>query len=155
MPRRRKKEKTFKWNTEYELPRCLPRSSMTAHPKDFPSLRRLAILDSLTSPEKLGRKVTNEDLQATMMQVLKTIENITLEIGGEVSRLCSLTGSLQRRLDLEYFTPNNGHFMEMVKEANPEREPVIPLFPLLEEKKDEGKNNEGFRVSELVVEEIL
>ncbi|KAM1787191.1 hypothetical protein ACFX15_036671 [Malus domestica] len=103
------------------------------------SSRRLPfpiILGNQTSSEKSGGKVTNEDLQATMMQVLKTMENITLENREEVSRPCSLTRSLQRRLDLEYSTPKNGYTREMMREESPEKEPVIPLFPLLEEKKD-------------------
>ncbi|KAB2600538.1 receptor-like protein 12 [Pyrus ussuriensis x Pyrus communis] len=67
------------------------------------------------------------------------MEKITLETKGKVSRLCSLIGSLQRRLDLEYSTPKNGYAGEMMEEVSPEKEPVIPLFPLLEEKKDKGK----------------
>ena len=82
---------------------------MTNHPEDFPSLQGPNILGSSTSFEKSGGKVTNEDLQATMVQVLKNMEKITLETKGDVSRLCSLTGSMQRRLDLEYSTPNNGY----------------------------------------------
>ncbi|KAM1733500.1 hypothetical protein ACFX11_019094 [Malus domestica] len=117
---------------------------MTDQLEDFPISQRKDIMGSLTSSEKLGRKVTNENLQATMMQVLKTIECITLETRGEVSRLYSLIGGLQRRLDLEYFTPRNSHAREVMREANPEKEPVIPLFPLLEEKKDKGKNKEEY-----------
>ncbi|KAM0986414.1 hypothetical protein ACFX13_013830 [Malus domestica] len=77
---------------------------MTDHPEDFPFVRGPAILDSQTSSEKLGGRVVNDDLQATMLQVLKTMEKITLETKGEVSKLCFVTWSLQRRLDLEYST---------------------------------------------------
>ncbi|KAM2816866.1 hypothetical protein COP1_041054 [Malus domestica] len=115
---------------------------MTNYPEDFPSLQGPAILESPTSFEKFGGKVTNEDLQATMVQVLKSMENITLETRGKVSKLYSLTGSLQRRLDLEYSTPKNGYAREVMREASPEKELVIPLFHLLEEKRDKGKNKE-------------
>ncbi|KAM2141393.1 hypothetical protein ACFX1Q_007674 [Malus domestica] len=128
---------------------------MTNHPEGFPSLQGPTILESPTSFEKSRGKVTNEDLQATMMQVLKTMENITLETRGEVSRLYSLIGSLQRRLDMEYSTPKNGYAREMMREASPEKEPVIPLFPLLEEIRDKGKNKEGSGASQPVLEEIL
>ena len=33
-------------------------------------------------------------------------------------------------------------------------EPVIPLFPVLEEMRNDGKNNEGSRVDQPVLEEI-
>ncbi|KAM1779003.1 hypothetical protein ACFX12_040430 [Malus domestica] len=95
-------------------------------------------MGSPTPSEKSGGKVINEDLQDTMVQVLKSMENITLETRGKVSRLCSLTGSLQRRLDLEYSTPKNGYAREM-RETSPKKELGIPLFPLLEEKMDKGK----------------
>ncbi|KAM1365127.1 hypothetical protein ACFX2F_043590 [Malus domestica] len=77
-----------------------------------------------------------------MVQVLRSTENSTVETRGEVSRLCSLTGILQRMLELEYSTPRDGYAREVIIEANPEKEQVIPLFPLLEEKKDKGKKNE-------------
>ncbi|KAM1013950.1 hypothetical protein EV1_043511 [Malus domestica] len=128
---------------------------MIDHPEDFPSLQGPAILESPTSSEKSEGKVTNEDLQATMVQVLKSMKKITLETRGEVSRLCSLTESLQRRLDMEYSTPKNGCAREMIREASPEKEPVIPLFPVLEEKNDKGKNKEGSTVSQPVLEKIL
>ncbi|KAM1140244.1 hypothetical protein ACFX19_041029 [Malus domestica] len=87
-----------------------------------------------------------------MVQVC--MEKITLETRGKVSRLCSLTGSLQRRLDMEYSTPKNGYAREM-RETSSKKEPVIPVFPLLEEKRDKGKNKEGSRANQLVLEEIL
>ena len=82
-------------------------------------------MGSSTPFEKSGGKMINKDLQATMMQVLKTMKNITLETRREISRLCSLTRSLQRRLDLEYSTPKDGYAREMMKEASPEKEPVL------------------------------
>ncbi|KAM1134811.1 hypothetical protein ACFX19_044598 [Malus domestica] len=88
---------------------------MIGQPEDFPISQRSAIIGSLTPSEKSEGKVTNEDLQAIMMQVLKTMESITLETRGEVSRLCSLTGSLQRRLDMEFSTPKNGYAREMTR----------------------------------------
>ena len=115
---------------------------MTNHLKDFPSLQWPAILECSTSSEKSGGKVTNEDLQATMVQVLKSVENITLESRREVSRLCSLTVSLQKRLDLEYSTLKNGYAKEMIREESPEKEPIIPLFLVLKENRDKGKNKE-------------
>ena len=41
-----------------------------------------------------------------------------------------------------------------MREESPEKEQVIPLFPLLEEKKDKGKNKEGSGASQPVFEEI-
>ena len=70
------------------------------------------LTESPTPSEKSGGKVTNEDMQATMIAVLRSMEKISLETRGEVSRLCSLTGNLQRRLDLEYFTPENNPALE-------------------------------------------
>ena len=112
------------------------------------------ILEGPTSSEKSSGKVTNEDLQATLVQVLKSMEKISLETRGKVSRLCSLTSSLQRRLELEYSTPKDGCTRGMMREASPEKELVIPLFRLLEEKKDMGKkkNEPGTRQPE--VEEL-
>ncbi|KAB2608378.1 S2-RNase [Pyrus ussuriensis x Pyrus communis] len=105
-----------------------------------------AILESPTSSEKSGGKVTNEDLQATMVQVLKSMEKITLETRGEIRRLYSLTGSQQRKLDLEYSTPNNGYAREIIREESPEKEPVIPLFLVHEEKRDKGKNKKDLEI---------
>ncbi|KAM2695427.1 hypothetical protein EV1_039921 [Malus domestica] len=115
MPRRRMKEKTFKWNTEYGPPQCLPRSGMTDQPEDFPI--------SYYGKSDLIREVRRER-------------------------------SLQRRLDMEYSTPKNGYAREM-RETSSKKEPVIPVFPLLEEKRDKGKNKEGSRANQLVLEEIL
>ncbi|KAM2187872.1 hypothetical protein ACFX1R_031488 [Malus domestica] len=67
-------------------------------------------LGQVVSPTSSGRsegKGTNEELQATMIQVLKSMEMISLETKGEVSRLCTLTRNLQRRLDLEFSTPKS------------------------------------------------
>ncbi|KAM2041132.1 hypothetical protein ACFX16_034975 [Malus domestica] len=91
-----------------------------------------------TASEKSQGKGINEELQATMIQVLKSMERISLETKGEVSRLCMLTGNLQRRLDLEFSTPKGaqGSGMSPVVVRS---EPIIPLFPLLEEEKDRGK----------------
>ncbi|KAM2058725.1 hypothetical protein ACFX16_031271 [Malus domestica] len=73
-----------------------------------------------------------------MIQVLKSMEMISLETKGEVSRFCILTGNLQRRLDLEFSTPKGaqGSGMSQVITRN---EPIVPLFPLLEEERDRGK----------------
>ncbi|KAM1928264.1 hypothetical protein ACFX13_029954 [Malus domestica] len=124
----RRKEKTFRWNIEYGPPQCLLRSSITNHLEDFPSLQGPVILESLTSSEKSGRKVTNEDLQATMVQVLK---------------------------NLEYSTPKNGYAREVMRVASPKKESVILIFHLLEEKRNKGKDNEGSGVSQPVMEDIL
>ncbi|KAM2778986.1 hypothetical protein COP1_014303 [Malus domestica] len=78
-----------------------------------------------------------------------------METRGKLSRLYYLTGSLQRRLDVEYSTPINGHAREVMREASLEKELVIPLFPLLEEKRDKGKNKEKSITSQPVLEEIL
>ncbi|KAM1475187.1 hypothetical protein ACFX2I_031119 [Malus domestica] len=136
MPRRRK-EHTFRWNIEYGQPHCPKGLKMTDHPEDFPSLS-----------EKLRGRVTNEDLQATMVQILKSMEKISLETKGEVSRLCSLIRSLQSRLDLEYSSLRNDQAREIIRERSPEKETIIPIFPLLEEKKDRGKNKNEPRTSQ-------
>lgn len=49
--------------------------------------------------------MTNEDLQSTMIQVLRIMEKISVETWGEVSRLCSITRALQRKLEVEFSTP--------------------------------------------------
>ncbi|KAM2832336.1 hypothetical protein COP1_032291 [Malus domestica] len=87
--------------------------------------------------------------------MLKSMEKISLDIRGEVSKLCSLIRSLQRKLDLKCSTLRNGHAREMIREASLMKEPVIPLFPLLEEKRNKGKNKEGFGVNQLMLEEII
>ncbi|KAM2623629.1 hypothetical protein TB2_028114 [Malus domestica] len=97
------------------------------------------VLESPTSSEKSEGKGTNEELQATMIQVLKSMERISLETKGKVSRLCTLTGNLQRRLDLEFSTPKGAQGSGM-SQVTIRSEPIIPLFPLLEEEKDKGKN---------------
>ncbi|KAM1273818.1 hypothetical protein ACFX2H_023670 [Malus domestica] len=65
------------------------------------------VLESLSSSGKSEGKGTNEELQATMIQVLRSMEKFSLETNGEVSRLCTLTGNLQRRLDLEFLKEVN------------------------------------------------
>lgn len=60
-------------------------------PVDFPSPLSPKFIESPISFEKSKGRVTNE--------------KISLETKGEVSRLCSLTGTLQRKLELEYFPP--------------------------------------------------
>ena len=62
------------------------------------------LTESLTPSEKSRGNVTNEDLQTTMIAILRSMAKISLETKGGVSRLCSLTGNPQRRLDLEYST---------------------------------------------------
>ncbi|KAM1041829.1 hypothetical protein ACFX2C_030959 [Malus domestica] len=109
--------------------------------------------ESPTLSEKLEGNVTNEDLQATMVVVLRSIEKISLETNGEVCRLCSLTRNLQRKLDLEYYTLENNRTKKMMREARPVKEPVIPLFPVLEEKRNKGKNKEKSGVDQPMLEE--
>ncbi|KAM1462825.1 hypothetical protein ACFX1R_049167 [Malus domestica] len=135
-------------------------------PKD---LQGLVLTESPTSSEKSERKVTKEDLQAIMMAFIKSLERNSQsmernsqsmkinsrETREDISRLYSLTGNLQRRLDLEYPTPENDHARTMTNEASPVNEAVIPLFPILEEKKDKGKNKEESEASHPVLEEIL
>ncbi|KAM2917185.1 hypothetical protein FF1_046020 [Malus domestica] len=96
------------------------------------------VSDSSTASEKSQGKWINEELQATMIQVLKSMERISLETKGEVSRLCMLTGNLQMRLDLEFSTPK-GAQRSGISPVVIRSEPIIPLFPLLEEEKDRGK----------------
>ncbi|KAM2622956.1 hypothetical protein TB2_027522 [Malus domestica] len=112
------------------------------------------VSDSPTTSERSQGKGTNKELQATMIQVLKSMERISLETKGEVSRLCTLTGNLQRRLDLEFSTPNGaqGSGMSQVITRN---EPIIPLFPLLEEAGDRGKKKVIPEESQPVMEPVL
>ncbi|KAB2618151.1 receptor-like protein 12 [Pyrus ussuriensis x Pyrus communis] len=70
------------------------------------------------------------------------MEKNSLETKKEISRLCSLTGNMQKSLDLEYSTPENDCVREMMRETSLVEEPVIPLFPLLEEKRNKGKSKE-------------
>ncbi|KAM1849004.1 hypothetical protein ACFX14_013071 [Malus domestica] len=90
-----------------------------------------------------------------MITVLKSMERNSLKTREEISRLYSLIGNLQRRLDLEYSTLGNDNVIEIIREASPVEEPVIPLFSLLEEKRDKGKNKEESRASQPVLKEIL
>lgn len=82
------------------------------------------------------------------------MKKITLETRGEVSRLCSLIETLHRRLELEYSMLRNGYAKEVIMEVSLEKEPMIPLFPLLEEKKDKGKKKDKFVTSRPKEEEI-
>ncbi|KAM1315720.1 hypothetical protein ACFX2F_019452 [Malus domestica] len=75
------------------------------------------VLESLTASERSEGKGTNAELQATMIQVLKNVERISLETKGEVSKLCTLTGNLQRRLDLEFSTPKGAQVLEICPES--------------------------------------
>ncbi|KAM1504127.1 hypothetical protein ACFX1X_000274 [Malus domestica] len=112
------------------------------------------VLESPTASERSEGKGTNEELHATMIQVLKSMERISLETKGDVSRLCTLTGNLQRRLDLEFSTPKGaqGGGMSQVILRN---EPIIPLFPLLEEEKDRGKKKVVPEGTQPVMEPVL
>ncbi|KAM1134666.1 hypothetical protein ACFX19_044466 [Malus domestica] len=112
------------------------------------------VLESPTSSGRSEGKGTNEELQATMIQVLKSMEIISLETKGEVSRLCTLTGNLQRRLDLEFSTPK-GAQGSVMSQATARSEQVIPLFPLLEEKKDKGKEKEVLKGNQPIIEPVL
>ncbi|KAM2884984.1 hypothetical protein COP2_012216 [Malus domestica] len=89
-----------------------------------------------------------------MIQVLKSMEKISLETKGEVSRLCTLTGNLQRRLDLEFSTLRSAQGGVM-SQATSRSEPVLPLFPLFEEEKDRGKKKEVLEGGEPMIESVL
>ncbi|KAM2932187.1 hypothetical protein FF1_040285 [Malus domestica] len=83
---------------------------------NFPeNLQGSALTESSTPSKKLGEWVTNEDLQATMMAIIRSTKRNSLQTRGEVSRLYSLTGYLQRRLDLEYLTPEIDHAKENMR----------------------------------------
>ncbi|KAM0977936.1 hypothetical protein ACFX13_014232 [Malus domestica] len=82
------------------------------------------------------------------------MEKIYLETKGEVSRLCTLTGNLQRRLDLEFSTPK-GAQGSGIGQVTIRSEPVIPLFLLLEEENDRGKNKVVPEGSQPVIEPVL
>ncbi|KAM2004820.1 hypothetical protein ACFX15_000075 [Malus domestica] len=85
---------------------------------DFPSPLNPRIIESPSSFEKSGGKVTNEDLQATKMQALRSMKKILETRGREGT----------------------------VAEAGPylvlEKGPTLPQFPLLERKRDKGKKKE-------------
>ncbi|KAB2599602.1 UDP-glycosyltransferase 85A2-like [Pyrus ussuriensis x Pyrus communis] len=68
------------------------------------------------------------------------MERNSLETREEVSKLCSLTGNLQRMLDLGYSTLENDHGRKMMRETSFVKELVIPLFPLLKEKRNKEKS---------------
>ncbi|KAM1426467.1 hypothetical protein ACFXTO_019146 [Malus domestica] len=124
----------------------MPRSSMANIPKD---MQGPVLTEIPTLYEKSRGKVTNEDLQATMMAIIKSMERNSVQTKEEVNRLCSLIRNLQRRLDLEYSTPENDHAKETMREASSMGKPVIPMFPLLE-----GKRKEESGTNQLVLEEI-
>ncbi|KAM1980111.1 hypothetical protein FF1_037428 [Malus domestica] len=112
------------------------------------------VIESPSSSGKSEGKRTHEELQATMIQVLRSMDKIYLDTKWEVSRLCTLTGNLQRRLDLEFSTPKctQGSRMSQVTIRS---EPVIPLFPLLEEETDRGKKKGVPEGSQPMIEPIL
>ncbi|KAM1626783.1 hypothetical protein ACFXTN_013742 [Malus domestica] len=110
--------------------------------------------DSPTTSERSQGNGSNEELQATMIQVLKSMEMISLETKGEVSRLCMLTGNLQRRLDLEFSTPKDAQGSGISRVITRD-EPIIPLFPLLEETGDRGKKKVILEGSQPAMEPIL
>ncbi|KAM2117324.1 hypothetical protein ACFX1R_010888 [Malus domestica] len=118
------------------------------------SLSGQVVIESPTASERSEGKGTNEELQATMIQVLKSMERISLETKGEVSKLCTLMGNLQRRLDLEFSTPKGAHESGM-SQVVMRNEPIIPLFPLLEEEKDRGKKKVAPEGSQPVIEPVL
>ncbi|KAM1746957.1 hypothetical protein ACFX11_013542 [Malus domestica] len=62
-----------------------------------------------------------------------------------------LTGNLQRRLDLEFSTPKGAQGSGMSQVVTRD-EPIIPLFPLLEETGDRGKKKVIPEESELIPE---
>ncbi|KAM0984564.1 hypothetical protein EV2_012347 [Malus domestica] len=127
---------------------------MTDQPGNPSSPSGQVILESPTSSGRSEGKGTNEELQATMIQVLKSMEKISLETKGEVSRLCTLTGNLQRRLDLEFSTLRSaqGGVMSQVTSRS---ELVIPLFPLFEEEKDRGKKKKVLKRGQPMIESVL
>ncbi|KAM2432437.1 hypothetical protein ACFX1W_019640 [Malus domestica] len=112
------------------------------------------VLENPTSSGMSEGKGTNEELQATMIQVLRSMEKISLETKGEVSRLCTLTENLQRILDLE-FSSSKGAQESGMSQVTIRSEPVIPLFPLLEEEKDRGKKKVVLEGSQPVIEPVL
>ncbi|KAM1584723.1 hypothetical protein ACFX1Z_037676 [Malus domestica] len=112
------------------------------------------VLESSSSFRKSEGRGTNEELQATMIQVLRSMEKISLETKGKVSRLCTLTGNLQRRLDLEFSTPKGAQGSGM-SEVTIRSEPVIPLFQLLEEEKNMGKKKVVPEGSQPVIEPVM
>ncbi|KAM1006221.1 hypothetical protein ACFX19_003053 [Malus domestica] len=110
--------------------------------------------ENLSSFGKSEGRETNKELQATMIQVLRSMEKISLETKGEVSRLCTLTGNQHRRLDLEFSTPK-GAQGSGISQGTIRSEPVIPLFPLLEEENDRGKKKVVLEGSQPVIEPVL
>ncbi|KAM2913709.1 hypothetical protein COP2_044331 [Malus domestica] len=81
------------------------------------------------------------------------MERISLETKGEVSRLCMLIGNLQRRLDLEFSTLNGAQRSGM-SQVITRNEPIIPLFPLVEEERDRGKKKVIPEESQPVIEPV-
>ncbi|KAM1234662.1 hypothetical protein ACFX2J_004214 [Malus domestica] len=144
--------KTFRNSTKYESSQPLLNDDRSTRKSS--SLLGQAVLESPTSSVRSEGKRTNEELQATMIQVLKSIEMISLETKGEVSRLCTFTENLQTRLDLEFSTPK-GAQGGVMSQATSGSEPVIPLFPLFKEEKDRGKKREVLEGSQPIIEPFL
>ncbi|KAM1814915.1 hypothetical protein EV2_028993 [Malus domestica] len=132
---------------------------MTNLHEDF--LQGPILLESPTPSKTAGEKVTNEDLQATMMAILKTVERSSQNVEKDswetkekISRLFSITGDLQRRLDMEYSSLEKKQAKVIIGEASPTKELVTPTFPVLSEKRDKGKNKEESESAQPVLEEI-
>ncbi|KAM1160146.1 hypothetical protein ACFX19_033796 [Malus domestica] len=100
---------------------------MTDQSGNSSSLLGQVVLESPYSSGKSKGKGTNEELQATM---------------------------IQRRLDLEFSTPKGAQGSGM-SQVTIRSEPVIPLFPLLEEETDRGKKKAVPEGSQLVIEPVL
>ncbi|KAM1285138.1 hypothetical protein ACFX2J_027740 [Malus domestica] len=119
-----------------------------------PSPSGQTVLESPTSSGKSEGKTTNEELQATMVQVLRSMEMISLETKDEVSKLYTITSHLQRRLDLEFSTPR-GEQGGVTSQTTSGSALEIPLFPLFEEEKDGGKKKGILEGSQPITEPVL
>ncbi|KAM1080113.1 hypothetical protein ACFX2B_014600 [Malus domestica] len=132
------------------------RSNMTNLPEDLqgPILTR-----SPTPSEKSNERVTKEDLQATLMAILKSLERCSLNMERnfrgakeEMDKGCSMNP--QKRSDLEHSTPENDNVGRAANQTSLMKEPVVSLFPLLKKEWDKEKNKEDTRASQLALNEI-
>ncbi|KAM1255594.1 hypothetical protein COP1_029886 [Malus domestica] len=82
------------------------------------------------------------------MQVLRSMENISLETRREVRILYSLIKTLQRKLELEYSLPNEEFVNKGSSILDLERKPTTPSFPCSGKREDKGKKNKQTKTSQ-------
>ena len=99
MPRRRMREQIFSQGASQKQPQYTPRNNMA--------------------------DITEENMQDTIMTILKNIEQSLLNVEESTNKMCSLTRS-QGELDLECPISENDRIEGVMNEANTMKKQVLP-----------------------------